>query len=359
MRIAILGTRGIPNRYGGFERFAEVVSVLFVERGHTVYVLSPADSSTFNGVEVVSIGVPQWLPSNIQTLLYDLRSLIWVSKNNVDIVLECGYSFAFWLFFFPKSFRRRVVTNPDGLEFKRSKWNIAVKYFLKLCEYAAARFSAKIVCDSPELVGYYADKFKLKPAVIPYGAFPVVTDLGKSILLNYGISGDYYLMVTRLTPENSIDLILDCFGKTDLQLLIVGNYNTRYGNHCRTRYAGCPNIKFLGGIYNQDDLNALRFYSKAYIHGHSVGGTNPSLLEAMACGCFVIAHDNPFNRYAMGNCGLYFGTPHDFMSQLSHIDAMPQCGIDDTKRFFQSRIHSDFNWNTIAEKYLEVFAALQ
>ncbi|MCB8964988.1 MAG: DUF1972 domain-containing protein [Bacteroidales bacterium] len=359
MRIAILGTRGIPNRYGGFERFAEVVSVLFAEQGHTVYVLSPGRSSTFNGVNVVSISVPRWLPANFQTLIYDLRSLIWASQNNVDIVLECGYSFAFWLFLFPKSFRRRVITNPDGLEFNRKKWNLAIKLFLRLCEYGAVKLSARIVCDNPELVGYYTNRFDVNPQVIPYGAFLVEMAPDKSLLQNYGIAGDYYLMVTRITPENSIGLILDCFSKTERQLIVVGNYKNKYGHYCRKRYAGSPNIKFLGGIYNQDDLNALRFYSKAYIHGHSVGGTNPSLLEAMACGCFVIAHDNPFNRYAMVNCGLYFGTPHDFMSQLSHIDAMPQCAIDDTKRFFQSRIHSDFNWNTIAEKYLEVFAALQ
>lgn len=359
MRIAILGTRGIPNRYGGFERFAEVISTYFADAGNEVFVLSPEiNCEDFGSVRVVSIAVPGWIPNNVQTLIYDFRSLAWASKNNVDVVLECGYSYAIWLIFFSSRFRKKIVTNPDGLEFKRKKWSFVAKTFLRICEKSAIRFSRFIVCDSPKLVNHYESKYSIVPAVIPYGAFAIDRSPLKSALVYYGIPDDYFLVISRFTPENSIDSILDCFSKNGLLLVVVGDYNNQYGKICFKKYSYYSNIRFLGGIYNQDDLNALRFYARAYIHGHSVGGTNPSLLEAMACKCFVIAHDNPYNRFVMDNRGLYFNNSKSLENSLKLFVEMNSEKILAARQQNHERILNEFTWKMAADRYLKVFYQL-
>lgn len=363
MQIAILGTRGIPNRYGGFERFAEVISGLFVGSGHVVFVLSPSTTNrieyTDNGVAIVSIKIAEWLPKNLQTLLYDYKSLRWASRNNIDIILECGYSFAFWILLFKKDFRNRIFTNPDGIEFKRKKWGFLAKLFLMVCERLSVKYSKAIVCDSPVLANYFEQKYKIKPNVIPYGAYPISEAPDRGILSEYKISSDYFLVVSRFTPENSLEQILSCFSQNKKLLLLVGNFNNRFGMKCYNKYRNYPNIKFLGGVYNQLNLDALRYYSKAYIHGHSVGGTNPSLLEAMACKCFVIAHDNDYNRFVLNNNGLYFSSETDLNDCILKLDRMDSSIIESAKSDFINRISSDFKWSAVSDEYIRIFNQLK
>lgn len=363
MQIAILGTRGIPNNYGGFERFAEIVSTLFVSSGHDVFVLSPSCSNNIkfidNGVAVVEIKTPKWLPKNIQTLYYDFKSLRWASRNSVDIVLECGYSFAFWILFFKKGFRNRIITNPDGIEFKRNKWGFFAMQFLIICEHLSVKYSKAIVCDSPVLANYFEQKYKIKPNVIPYGAYPISEAPDRGILSEYKINSDYFLVVSRFTPENSLEQILSCFSQNKKTLLLVGNFNNQFGMKCYHKYRNYSNIKFLGGIYNQSHLNALRYYSKAYIHGHSVGGTNPSLLEAMACKCFVIAHDNDYNRFVLNNNGFYFSSETVLNDCINKLDGMDSSSIESVKIDFINRISSDFKWSAVSDEYIRIFNQLK
>jgi len=363
MQIAILGTRGIPNHYGGFERFAEVISAHFVGSGQTVYVLSPSILNrveyTDNGVAIVSIKIARWLPQNLQTLLYDYKSLRWASRNNIDIILECGYSFAFWILLFKKDFRNKIFTNPDGVEFKRKKWGFLAKLFLMVCERLSVKYSKAFVCDSPVLANYFKQKYNIRPSVIPYGAYPVSDLPNRSILSEYKISSDYFLVVSRFTPENSLEQILRCFSQNQKMLLLVGNFNNRFGITCYNKYRNHTNIKFLGGIYNQSHLNALRYYSKAYIHGHSVGGTNPSLLEAMACKCFVIAHNNDYNRFVLNNNGLYFSSETDLNDCINKLDGMDSSSIESVKIDFINRISSDFKWSAVSDEYIRIFNQLK
>jgi len=364
MRIAILGTRGIPNQYGGFERFAEVISAHFAELGHTVYVSSPSidNSGVFdlpNHVNLVRVYIPSWISSNVQTLYYDLKSLIWASKNNIDVVLECGYSHSIWLIFFRKTFWSKIVTNPDGLEFSRKKWNLFAKTFLRICEKLAIRYSVSIVCDSPALVDYYRSKYSINPKVIPYGAFPVRSVPDKSILKQFTVPDDYYLMISRLTPENNIEPILESFSKNGFSLVVVGDFTSRYGQHCFNRYRLYSNIIFLGKIYDQNKLDTLRYYAKAYIHGHSVGGTNPSLVEAMSCKCFVIAHDNVFNRTVLNNEGMYFNKSDDLKIYLEKYEKMELAEVLQVKQKNYQRIIDEYDWVSVSEKYLELFDRLK
>ncbi|HOZ13681.1 MAG TPA: DUF1972 domain-containing protein [Tenuifilaceae bacterium] len=363
MQIAILGTRGIPNHYGGFERFAEVISAHFVGSGQTVYVLSPSILNrveyTDNGVAIVSIKIARWLPKNLQTLLYDYKSLKWASRNNVDIVLECGYSFALWVMFFKQDFRNRIFTNPDGIEFKRKKWGFLAKQFLIVCERLSIKHSKAIVCDSPVLANYFEQKYKIKPNVIPYGAYAISEAPDRGILSEYKINSDYFLVVSRFTPENSLEQILSCFSQNRKQLLLVGNFKNRFGMKCYHKYRNYSNIKFLGGIYNQSHLNALRYYSKAYIHGHSVGGTNPSLLEAMACKSFVIAHNNDYNRFVLNNKGLYFSSETELDDCINKLDKMDNSSVEGVKRDCIDRVSSDFKWSSVSDEYIRIFNQLK
>lgn len=358
--MAILGTRGIPNRYGGFERFAEVVSEKLASMGVQVSVLSSFQSNqTGNGVEVVYISTPQWIPNNLATLLYDLKSLRWASANNVDIILQCGYSFAIWLPFFGKKIRNKTITNPDGLEHRRKKWNFFIKQILKISEHIAIKHSARIVLDNPLLLGYYTAKYGINPVVIPYGSFVCSKCEEPNIIENrtLKIGKEYYLAITRPTPENSTETILEAFRQNGRTLVVVGSFNnTPFGKHCINRYSQCQNIIFAGGIYDQKQLNQLRHEAKAYIHGHTVGGTNPSLLEAMGCGCYVIAHDNPFNSWVLNKNGLFFKNSYELTNCITQFESLQKGEVHRDKLKNVKRIEKNFIWENVAKEYLDLFA---
>jgi len=365
VKIAILGTRGIPNSYGGFERFAEVLSQILVARGHLVYVLSP----TFNGkgrsvtrlssmLFLVNVGVGKHLPHNFQTLHYDLKSLCWANTEEIDVILECGHSFAPWLPLFKKTFRQKIVVNLDGLEHKRSKWSKPAKLFLRFSEYMAVHFVARLVCDNQALVSYYAASYGVKPKVIPYGAFPLGEIPPRDVLAMYGIFEPYYLMVSRLTPENNIEMIARSFVALGENLIIIGRYDTRFGESLYRKFEHFKNIRFLGPNFNQDDLNALRYHSLAYIHGHTVGGTNPSLLEAMACKCFVIAHDNPFNREVLGDEGWYFDRTTELKDRSREFGRVPGMCVLKAKQSNYTRIKNLYSWEAVADSYEELFSSI-
>lgn len=365
MKIAILGTRGIPNSYGGFERFAEVLSEMLAARGHHVYVLFPKTSDSGRSVSmlsarqfVVGMAVGKYLSPNIQTLQYDLKSLCWANRLEIDAILECGHSFAPWLPLFKKSFRQKIVVNLDGLEHKRSKWNKSAKFFLRFSEYMAVHFAARLVCDNSALVPYYNNSYRVTPRVIPYGAFPPEDIPQRDKLMKYGISEPYFLIISRLTPENSIEMIVSTFAGHAETLIIVGNYDTNYGGVLHRRYQHTENIRFLGSIYDQEDLNALRYYSLAYIHGHTVGGTNPSLLEAMACSCFVIAHDNPFNREVLGDEALYFCSAHELDEIIREFGCLPAATVSRVKQSNYNRVKSTYSWESVVSSYEELFSSI-
>lgn len=359
MQIAILGTRGIPNRYGGFERFAEVVSQFFAQSGHEVWVLSESnDESNIKGVNIVYISTPRCLRGNLSTLLYDLKSMLWAKRNKPDIILQCGYSFACWLPFFGASISRRIVTNPDGLEFRRKKWNGFAKMFLHFTERIAVKMSAAIVADNPQLTGYFVAKYGISPAVIPYGSF--ICDADASNFLEFvNIPSNYFLVVSRPTPENSIHEILQTFSKNGKNLVVVGSFsNSDYGRNCLTKYSNCKNIIFTGGIYEQTRLNYLRKNAVAYVHGHTVGGTNPSLLEAMGCGCFVIAHKNIFNEWVLNNNGLFFDDKNDLESCINLFEKLTETEVSAVKMNNIKRIKDNFVWESVSEQYIELFGKI-
>ncbi len=359
MKIAILGTRGIPNNYGGYEQLAEYLSVGLVEKGHEVTVynnhLHPFKEKTYKGVHVRRIFSPEKIIGSSANIIYDYLSLVDAVSKRHDVILECGYqSSSLGLYLYPLR-KARIVTNMDGLDWMRSKWSPWVQKLTKWFEKLGAKKSHVLIADNLGMKEYLWNEYKVDSVFIPYGA--TIPDTYSVDFLNgYNLSpDDYYILVARLEPENNIEMILDGFvsAKSERKFIVVGNYKTRYGDFLKNKYSGYPQIQFIGGVYELEKLNALRHFAKIYFHGHSVGGTNPSLLDAMACGCYIIAHDNPFNRNVLQTDGNYFKSTGDVSELLSH-----DVGADEKEKFILNNLHkisTVYTWQNIVDEYEAAF----
>jgi glycosyltransferase involved in cell wall biosynthesis len=312
LKIGIMGTRGIPNQYGGFEQFAQYLSAGLVQRGHDVYVYTSHDAAykenSWNGVQLIRCHNPEDRLGTTGQFFYDLHCINDARERDFDVLLHLGYtSDAVWYWRWPGQSIHMV--NMDGLEWKRSKYNGPTRLFLKWAERLAAKKAQVLIADSLPVQEYLQTKYGKTAAYLSYGA-RVFTQPDASVPAKYGLaSGGYFLLVARMEPENNIEMIIR--GYLDSQysrsLVIIGNINNKYGKYISTAFRH-PGIRFTGSLYEQYELNNLRYYSAKYFHGHSVGGTNPSLLEAMACGCAVAAHDNVFNKAVLQNDADYFST---------------------------------------------------
>ncbi len=353
MKVAILGSRGIPNRYGGFEELAEKLAMGLADRGHEVVVYNPSDHPEsgwkYPNVKLVHIFNPERFLGSFGQFLYDLGATIHTRIAKPDIILQLGYtssSIWFWLLY-PKS---RVLTNMDGLEWQRSKYSQPVRRFLRLAEKWAAKHSHLLVADNPQIETYLHECFSNQVIYIPYGA-DVPKEFDDKIPVKYGVvPGKYNLLIARMEPENHIAEILEGTHRSnsDEQLLVIGKLN-RYGRKMRNKYKGDKRIIFLGGLYNKEHLNSLRYFSRLYFHGHSVGGTNPSLLEAMACTCHIVAHNNAFNRSVLRNNAGYFTNAQDVAAA---IDASyDELKWDKLANKNLKAIRDKFNWRIVIEQY--------
>lgn len=322
MKIAILGTRGIPNYHGGFEQFAESLSEYLVQKNHHVTVYNshkhPYQDGVWKGVNIVHEFDPEYKIGASGQFIYDLNCIIHSRKQNFDIILQLGYtSSSIWNRLFHKN--TIVVTNMDGLEWKRSKYNKSTQKFLKYAEKLAIKHSDFIIADSLGIKDYLDNKYKIDSEYIAYGS-KLFEDPTELQIAQYEVQkGKYDMLIARLEPENNIEVILDGVSKssTKRDFLVIGKHQTTFGNYLKEKYKNYPFIRFLGGIYNQNDLDNLRYFSNLYFHGHSVGGTNPSLLEAMGSKAFIIAHNNIFNKSILKDNALYFDSDEDITTLLS------------------------------------------
>lgn len=320
MKIAILGTRGIPNLYGGFEQFAEYIAPALVQRGHEVVVycssLHPYKDTTWKGVQLIKKKDPENKMGTFGQFIYDLNCILDSKKRDYDIILQLGYtSSSVWSFLFPKN--AVIVTNMDGLEWKRTKYKKPVQAFLKKAEKWAVDNSHFLIADSKGIQAYLQEKYNKPSEFIAYGAAlfenPDVTQLNAFNLKPYS----YNMVIARMEPENNIETILQGHHEAaiDQKLIIIGNYTNKFGSYLKEKYEN-ENIKFIGPQYDINLLNNLRHFSHLYFHGHSVGGTNPSLLEAMASQSLIVAHNNIFNQSVLEEDAFYFSTPADIQALL-------------------------------------------
>ena len=363
MKIAILGTRGIPNYYGGFEQCAEYLALGLVKRGFDVIVYNshnhPYQEKEWNGVRIVHCYDPEDKLGTAGQFIYDLNCILDVRKRNCDLILQLGYtSSSIWGWLLPK--KVVVTTNMDGLEWRRTKYSKRVKKFLKYAESLGVKYSDYLISDSIGIHDYLKEKYKVESTYIAYGA-TLFENADVNILSNYNLQQyQYDMLIARLEPENSIERILDgvVLADTARPFLVIGNHETTYGDYLKEKFSNKRQIQFIGGIYNIEVLNNLRYYSNVYFHGHTVGGTNPSLLEAMASNSLICANDNPFNKYILGEDAIYFKDEIGVANHLTNVkyeQKLYQKMLEENK----NKINTMYDWELITDQYANHFRSIE
>lgn len=356
-KIGILGSRGIPNAYGGFEQFAEYLSKGLAQRGMGVWVYCsrshPYQLPEYQGVHLIHCKDPEDRLGTVGQFQYDLHCILDSRRRNFDVILQLGYtSSSIWHRLLPR--KSRIITNMDGLEWSRSKYPPPVRKFLKYAEWLAVKSSDRLVADSEAIAEYLMVRYRAESVFIPYGAdIPVVqaTERLSELLVE---PGGFYLLIARMQPDNHVEEaiqgVLD--SGTDLPLLVVGNTRNRFGQYLEKTYRN-PRIRFTGGIFDQELLNVLRYHCALYFHGHSAGGTNPSLLEAMAASVPVCAHDNPFNRSVLGGDAVWFRSAKDVARLLQQL---PDEGWwQEAKSRNLLKIKEKYSWERVIDSYYTLF----
>lgn len=357
MKISILGTRGVPNKYGGFEQLACYLGEGLTRIGHEVFIYNPDHhpykANFWNGVTIIRKRGWENTIGRLGQFFFDLLCILDTRKRRFDIVLELGYtSNSLWYWLYKPD--QVVITNIDGLEWSRRQHSQIVQKYLLFAEKLAVKYSDCVISDSIGIYDYVRKKYRMDSVYIPYGAH-VFDSPDRSILARYKLQKcQFNMLIARFLPENNIEMILDGVkfsGKND-KMLVIGDYKNNFGKKLIDRFKSVENIEFLGPIYDIVTLNNMRYYSNIYFHGHSVGGTNPSLLEAMASSSLVCAHDNPFNRGVLGDDGFYFRDAKDVASLVNTL----------SKEDYREKINANlrkisniYSWDKIVDQYLSVF----
>lgn len=354
--VRILGTHGVPAAYGGFETAAENVALFLRDRGWRVVVYCQASGSGatiedhWNGIERVTIPVERagWLG----TSQFDLKSIRHASRHR-DVCLTFGYNTAVF------NVLQRVkripnVINMDGIEWSRARWGRARQTILYINERIACIVGNQLIADHPRIQDYLAKKASPKKlSTITYGAHSV-TDAPTTPVTDRGLKvGNYLTLICRPIPENSIlELVRGFSAKVrNVRLAVFGSYEPDTDPyHRQVVDAASEEVDFVGPIYEPDQVAALRFHSLGYLHGHTVGGTNPSLVEAMAAGNPVIAHDNMYNRWVADRGALYFDTAEDAERQIDKLLGDDQLRVT-LAAFSRTRHLEAFTWEKVAGEY--------
>jgi len=374
MIVAIVGSRGIPAKYGGFETFAEQLSTRLVKRDHQVTVTceSSGGPDKYKNVKLLYSPIPPPQPYSLRKMYAFFMDLYFVSKlgKQCDFVyLLAGISGISLLISRIFRIKASLLVNIDGIEWKRSKFSILEQLLVKFNIKCAMLFSDTIIVDAKSLKRYIKKTFHKKTIYIPYGieepkeikwSEKKVDKLLSAIEANEDLMpDDYWLVVARLEPENNIHTILKGFLESEIKkpLLVVGDFTSK-------KYRAKINeilkkdkdkrILMVGGIYDRELLFMLRQNCFGYIHGHSVGGTNPSLLEAMVMKNLVIAHDNEFNREVGGDAILYFKGANELTELIDTVEDNPDKYVH-LKQLAYARVKSNYSWDDIVDKYEKLF----
>jgi glycosyltransferase involved in cell wall biosynthesis len=360
-RIAVLGCRGIPARYGGFETFAEELSVRLVEMGYQVDVFCesdhPAQDGEYKGVGLIF--TKRFRLGPLSTIFYDVASF-YKARKSYEIVYMLGYGAAFFAFV-PRLWGRKVWINMDGVEWARSKWSYPARLWFKAMEWTAMRMASRVIADADGIRDHLGKRHgKRHPcSVIAYGAYPLSTEPDPGLLRRWGLtSGGYYLVVCRLEPENNVLEIIRGFAasKSRRRLIIVGDNKATNPYVSELTSVQDGRVAFIGTVFEKDALASLRSHSFAYFHGHSVGGTNPSLLEAMGCANLVLAHDNAFNREVLGGTGLFFANQAEIPEIIDKVEDF-KFEPATLKSAAKGRIRESYSWEKISSEYAALISS--
>ncbi len=351
----MVGTRGVPAAYGGFETAIEEVGRRLAERGHDIAVYTRGSESRdreYLGMRVIHLpAVPQ---KQLETLSHTgLSVLHLIAREHADVAFVFNAANSALL----PLLRLRgipVALHMDGLEWRRSKWGRRGKAYYRRAEEFGVRTADALIADAPGIADYYRDQFDVDTELIRYGA-PLLEDAPDERVRELGLeSGGYHLVVARFEPENHVLDIVEGYRRSDAAhpLVVVGAapYSAAYTQSISAAASGDPRIRLLGAVYDQDLLDALYVHACTYVHGHSVGGTNPSLLRGMGAGAPVIAYDVGFNREVLDDEGWFFAGADDIAAQFTDAEGDP----DSTRTrgaAGRERAATVFRWDDVATAY--------
>jgi len=355
-KIAIVGTVGLPAKYGGWETLVDQLTKrLSSSYDFTVYCSAKKYEqkiSTFNGVRLIYISLDA---NGVQSIIYDLLSMLKAIRY-ADTILVLGVSGCVFLPILKFISCSKFIVNIDGLEWRRAKWGIFAKLFLKLSEAVGVYFADVVITDNKAINDYVKREYNRESILISYGGdHSVRLNRDDFILSRYGLEGlRYAFKVCRIEPENNIDIIIKSFQfYNGLDLVIVGNWsNSKYGIHLKNKYEHLSHIKMLDPIYDQNILNQLRIACYIYIHGHSAGGTNPSLVEAMSLGIPIVAYDCVFNRETTCDQSLYFNSSETLINILDSLNAELLADVGLRLKQLANQIYT---WDKISSSYAKLF----
>lgn len=351
--VPIIGTVGVPSRYGGFETLAEQLCCnissddirLLVYCERSSYTLDERTQS-FKGHQRVFLPLKA---NGLFSLIYDAFALIdAVFRQRALEVFIFGYSGA-WILPLLKIIRPRIrfIVNVDGMEWRRDKFSTPTKLLLKALEWCAARTASIVIADNAALAELFSDRYRVTPTVIAYGGDHTLRHEKEIVSLGQvdEVSQGHFLAIARIEPENNSEMIIQGCIAADVPLVFIGNWAAnKYGLTLRERYREAPGIKLLDPIYDQTILSGWRSTAVGYIHGHSVGGTNPSLVEALFHTDRLASFDCAFNRTTLAGMGDYFS---DAKSLADHLKA----GLTQISDAHLLRLRKEYRWNNIAKKY--------
>lgn len=351
--ISIIGTVGVPACYGGFESLVENLLDYTPENvQYTVFCTSKKYSEkleSYKGAKLVYLDLDA---NGMDSIMYDYKSM--KMSLDADIMLVLGVSGCMFLPFIRRKFKGKIITNIDGLEWKRDKWNPLAKWLLHYSEKQAVKYSDVVIGDNKGITDYVKETYKKDAVLIAYGGDHVTKVQDDSLYEKYPyMKHPYAVTVCRIEPENNVHKIIEAFSRIpEKQLVIVGNWkNSEYGTNLKEQFSKFENIHLLDPIYESHEINWIRSNASLYVHGHSAGGTNPSLVEAMNFGLPILAFDCVYNRATTQDECLYWSTEEDIIDLVNNSESK----FASIARKMKELGAKEYAWENIARKYNDLY----
>lgn len=352
-KVSIIGTVGVPACYGGFESLVENLLDYTPENvQYTVFCTSKKYSEkleSYKGAKLVYLDLDA---NGMDSIMYDYKSM--KMSLDADIMLVLGVSGCMFLPFIRRKFKGKIITNIDGLEWKRDKWNPLAKWLLHYSEKQAVKYSDVVIGDNKGITDYVKETYKKDAVLIAYGGDHVTKVQDDSLYEKYPyMKHPYAVTVCRIEPENNVHKIIEAFSRIpEKQLVIVGNWkNSEYGTNLKEQFSKFENIHLLDPIYESHEINWIRSNASLYVHGHSAGGTNPSLVEAMNFGLPILAFDCVYNRATTQDECSYWSTEEDIIDLVNNSESK----FDAIANKMKELGAKEYAWENIARKYNDLY----
>lgn len=352
MKISIVGSKGIPARYGGFETLTEYLSIYLVNSGHevTVFCSGGFKRGKFKGVNLVYL---PFKANKFQGIVYDLISIL-LSITSQDKIIMLGSPAGPLLGLIP-GLKKKLIFNFGGLDFQRNKWSKFIQSFISFGKKNALKYSNTVVADNQGIFDYLINHYIINKEnifLIEYGGNHAEFTCKENSQPDYKLPKNYSLTIARIQKDNNIEIIIKSAIKYKFNAVIIGNWDFEtFGKKLRLKYGSYENLFLLDPIYDIKTLFHYRKNCSYYIHGHSAGGTNPTLVEAMWLGLNILAFDNVFNRYTTENESLYWSN----IDELGMLIKDTSCNkVSDNSSKMKNIAHRRYNWDLICSKYLNL-----